>query len=422
MPARTSAKTHKRHRPKSRVKPRKSKPRKRTARKNGKREKPTRRRRVRGGGPKPKADGKATGSETDPDSETETITLEQLLEELEHAYKYSEESREQIQKDLKGYDNSTRAGRKRIKSYYEDIQERIEGHINKYLSDQHAEELKDIKKEHEEETDKFSAMWRNPTSRANESYAAEAWENAEVDQRAANIMIENSHRAEHARMDEMIIKRWDKGWRQAVEDYKPPVAAAGAGVQRTLTQILSEDYPIPVAAHTMSNGFFEDDHLHARGMIEEWDAAWDEADKEEYKASVEYTRDQERKRKEDAKKANEEQKRKQTEDANEAERARIAALPPREDRKAAMRRRMKENAMKLAGQWPPAPPPAPPAAPPPAPPAAPPPAPPVAPVTQAEADAMVAANPNLSIAESRTYPGRFYVSDLMSDTRIWILK
>lgn len=50
MPARTSAKTHKRHRPKSRVKPRKSKPRKRTARKNGKRGKPTptRRRRVRG--------------------------------------------------------------------------------------------------------------------------------------------------------------------------------------------------------------------------------------------------------------------------------------------------------------------------------------------------------------------------------------
>ena len=146
MPARTSAKTHKRHRPKSRVKPRKSKPHKRTARKNGRRGKPTRRRRVRGGGPKPKAAGKATGSETDPDSETETITLEQLLEELEHAYKYSDESRKQIQKDLEGYDNSTRADRIRIKSYYEDIQAEIEERINRYLSDQHAEELKDMKK------------------------------------------------------------------------------------------------------------------------------------------------------------------------------------------------------------------------------------------------------------------------------------
>ena len=286
MPARTSAKTHKRHRPKSRVKPRKSKPRKRTARKNGKRGKPTRRRRVRGGGPKPKADGKATGSETDPDSETETITLEQLLEELEHAYKYSDESRKQIQEDLKGYDNSTRADRKRIKSYYEDIQEGIEERINKYLSDQHAEELTDMKKEHDSETGKYSEAWRNPTSSANKSYAAEAWDNAEEVQSADKRMIENSHRAEHARMDEMIIKRWNRGWRQAVEDYKPPVAAAGAGRQRTLTQILSEDYPIPVAAHTMSNGFFEDDDLSARYMIEEWDAAWDAANDDEYKASA----------------------------------------------------------------------------------------------------------------------------------------
>ena len=430
MPVKTSAKTHKRRGPKSRTKPRKSKPRKRTARKNGRRGKPTRRKRMRGGGPKPKSTGKATGSETESDSEPENITGEQFLEQLEHTYKYSDDSREEIKEDLEGYDNSTRAGRERIKSYYEDIQERIEDHITNYLSDQHAEELKDMKKEHDEENDKYSEAWRNPTSRYIEHQTAEAWGNAEDDQRATHRMVENHHSAQYARMDNMIIKRWDRGWRQAVDDYKPPVAAAGAGRQRTLTDILSEDYSVPSAAHNMANGFFEDDDLYARGMIEDWEKAWDKADEEEYKASAEYTRDQERKRKEDAKKAKEEEKRKRTEAERDAERARIAALPPRVSAKDRLKERMRQQMRNAAeassrGQRPlpsaqaPAPP-APPVAPPAAPPAAPPTPPSMMPV--AIANQIIAANNGRFILKSSTSKqGQQYLQDTNQQiASIWI--
>lgn len=259
-------------------------------------------------------------------------------------------------------------------------------------------------------------MWRNPTSGAHQSYAAEAWATAEDDQGAGNIMVENSHRAEHARMDEMIIKRWDTNWRQAVNDYKPPVAAAGADRQRTLTQILSEDYPIPVAAHTMSNGFFEDDDLSARYMIDDWDKAWAKADEEEYKASAEYTRDQQRQRKEDAKKAKEEQKRKRAEAEDEAERVRRAAMPSQAEKNQIIRNRLKERARAALDQRPAAPPVAPPVAQPVAPPVAQP-----STVTRAEADAMVAANPNLSIEESISYRGHFYVNDTQTSYRPWIV-
>jgi hypothetical protein len=142
-----------------------------------------------------------------------------------------------------------------------------------------------MEKEHNEEDDKFQSQMDNAPSEYHRRNIGVAWDNASEDNRNGEYMIKQHHEGEFAEMGHIIIKRWDTNWRQAVNDYTPPVAAAGAGVQRTLTDILSEDYPIPHVARDMAAGFFEDDHLGARDMIEEWDKAWDKADEEEYKAS-----------------------------------------------------------------------------------------------------------------------------------------
>ena len=132
MAAKTTIKAHKRRVYNSHKKPRSSKHHKITVRKLGKHGKRTRRKRMRGGmgrpkgsknKPKPPAAGDApepvpsiTANKSDSDSEAESITLGEKLEQLEHLYKYSDESREEIKEDLEGYTNRTREGRKRIKS------------------------------------------------------------------------------------------------------------------------------------------------------------------------------------------------------------------------------------------------------------------------------------------------------------------
>ena len=455
MPAKTTAKTHKRRRPKNRATTRKSKPRKRTARKNGRRGKPTRRRRVRGGGPKPKAAGG--------DSDPRHMSLDERIEYYNNLHKKGQSD---ITKDM-DYDTKERHYYKIQKKIEADLIREVEQDLAEsktYIEDQARDKrrITQIKKDIKEKTKNVKQMERDLLTEQESDYNGsrpfmgrlqhelqekipEIYEEISDLNDELKAIIADSESVNPEYMDRMTAlrnalgNRWMDGTLAAVKSADSDKKAAG-GDHRKLTDVLVEDYTVPEIIWNQEIFYYHDDgrgdHDHFmtfdgsefRDYPEHREGTWhgyyEDAKDEEERPMKEAERARAEAEEEAARVRAEAERTK-----IEAERARVAALPKqktssellRERRKQKMRDAARDAATKSNTPAPVAPavPPAPPAAPP-APPAAPP-APPAAPVTRAEADAMVVANPTtISIRESTTYPGNYYVHDTKSVIRRWI--
>ena len=465
MPARTSVKTHKRHRPKSRSKPRKSKPRKRTARKTGRRGKPTRRRRVRGGGPKPKAAGG--------DSDPRHMSLDERIEYYHNLHK---EGQSEATKDM-DYDTKER--------HYYKIQKKIEAdlirHVDQdlaesetYIQDQAMDKRRktqitnDIKKKtkkveqmesdlsYEQESDyNGSRPFVGKLQGELQKEIPELYEEIRDLKDELKALIADSESVNHeymARMTELrnaLGNRWIDGTIAAVNSHRSDKKAAG-GDHRKLTDVLVEDYTVPEIIWNQEIFYYHDDgrgdhdHFmtfdgsefreypeHRQGT---WHGYYEDAKDEEERPMKEAERAR-AEAEEEAKRVRFEAEmeaarvRAEAERTGiEAERARVAALPKPLSKKEQLKARLRKRAIDAAGASDDSssrtrPIPSAPALAPPAPPAPPAPAPPAPPthVTRAEADAMVTANPGyISIRESTTYRGNYYVYDTRSPIRRWI--
>ena len=454
MPARTSAKTHKRHRPKSRVKPRKSKPHKRTARKNGRRGKPTRRRRVRGGGPKPKAAGG--------DSDPRHMSLDERIEYYNNLHK---KGQSEATKDM-DYDTKER--------HYRQIQKKIEADLIRHVG-QDLAESETYKQEQEmdkrrktqitndikEKTNKVRKMERDLADEQESDYNGsrpfmgklqrelqdkipEIYEEIRDLKDELKALIAESQSSNPEYMDRMtelrnaIGDRWIYGTMNAFKSHHSGKKAAD-GDHRRLTDVLVEDYTVPEIIHNRELFYYHDDgqgdpnHYmsfdgeefreypeHREGT---WQGYYEDAKDEEERpmreaerARAEAEEEAERVRFEAEMEAA--RVRAEAERAGiEAERKRVAALPKPVSAKDRLKERRRQMMRDAAGASddsssrtrpiPSAPAPAPPA--------------PPTHVTRAEADAMVDANPGyISIRESTTYRGNYYVYDTRSPIRRWI--
>ena len=443
MPARTSTKTHKRHRPKSRAKPRKSKPRKRTARKNGKRGKPTRRRRVRGGGPKPNAAGG--------DSNPRHMSLYERIEYYNNLHK---KGQSEATKDM-DYDTKER--------HYYKIQKKIEAdlirHVDQdlaesetYIQDQAMDKRRktQITTDINEKTIKVKQMERDLSDEQESDYAGsrpfmgqrqrelqteipELYEEIRDLKDELKALIADSESVNHEYMDRMtelrnaIGDRWIYGTMNAFKSHHSDKKAAG-GDHRNLTAVLVEDYIVPEIIHNQEIFYYHDD---GRGDPDHY-MSFDGSEFREYPEYREGTwhgyyedaKDEEERPMKEAERARVEAEeeaervRFEAERAGiDAERARVAALPKPVSAKDKLKARLRKKAIDAAGASDdsssrPRPIPSAPAPAPPAPPTH---------VTRAEADAMVAANPTtISIRESTTYPENYYVYDTRSPIRRWI--
>ena len=439
MPARTSTKTHKRHRPKSRAKPRKSKPRKRTARKNGRRGKPTRRRRVRGGGPKPTAAGG--------DSDPRHMSLDERIEYYNNLHK---EGQSDVTKNM-DYDTKER--------HYYKIQKKIEADLIRevdqdlaesetYIQDQAMDKRRktQIEKDIKEKTKNVRKMESDLLDEQESDYNGsrpfmgrlqhelqekipELYEEIRDLKDELKALIADSESVNHeymARMTELrnaLGNRWIDGTIAAVNSHRSDKKAAG-GDHRKLTDVLVEDYTVPEIIWNQEIFYYHDDGRGDHDHFMTFDGSefreYPEHRQGTWHGYYEDAKDEEERPMKEAERARAEAEEEATRVRAEAERtrieaelARVAALPKQKTRLELLRERrkqkMRDEAEKSSTPAPPA-----------APPAAPQPHPTYMPLIIAQ-QIVAANNERFIIRSSRSREGQQYLQDTTERIpTIWI--
>jgi hypothetical protein len=142
-------------------------------------------------------------------------------------------------------------------------------------------------------------------------------------------------------VEECIREIWNDGWRKSVKDYKPDSG-------RKLTDILIEDWLVPRCVDvyygaTYDEGYGDFSYSDEMYMIQDWNDAWIEANNDEYQKSDEYQEDIEKQMKKTNKdRANiiaelnnkNEEEQKFIRDAEEKEKREIAAAAEKRTRDA----------------------------------------------------------------------------------------